>query len=78
MENILKIKFALPVIAFTGALGVAGLSGCGSDNVVLLNTAPPFVNGTVQRTLLDGSSNDLLTAGQIGRASCRERVLVQV
>ena len=73
MENILKRKIALPVIALTGALGVAGLSGCGSDNVVLLNTAPSFVSSTVQRTLLDGSSNDLLTAG-LGKSGLQSAV----
>ena len=59
----MKIKFALPLSAVIGALGVAGLSGCGSDNAVQLNTVPGFVSGTIQRASLDGISNDLLTAG---------------
>ena len=66
----MKIKFALPMI---GAAGVVALAGCGSDTQVTLNSAPSFVSGTIQRTVLDGASNDLLTAG-LGKSGLQSAV----
>ena len=66
----MKIKFALPMI---GAAGVVALAGCGSDTQVTLNSAPSFVSGTIQRTVLDGASNDVLTAG-LGKSGLQSAV----
>lgn len=72
----MNIRLTSPLIGAAGALGVLAVStlaGCGSDNAVALNTAPAFVSGTIQRTLLDGSGNDLLTAG-LGKAGLQSAV----
>ncbi|MEO7253492.1 MAG: 3-hydroxybutyrate oligomer hydrolase family protein [Casimicrobium sp.] len=61
---------ALPLI---GAASVVALAGCGSDTQVALNSAPAFVSGTIQRTVLDGTSNDLLTAG-LGKSGLQSAV----
>ncbi len=66
----MKIKLALPLI---GAASVVALAGCGSDTQVALNSAPAFVSGTIQRTVLDGTSNDLLTAG-LGKSGLQSAV----
>ena len=66
----MKIKLALPMI---GAASVVALAGCGSDTQVALNSAPSFVSGTIQRTVLDGTSNDLLTAG-LGKSGLQSAV----
>jgi len=66
----LKIRFALPLVGIAGAVAVAG---CGSDNALVLNTPPAFVSVTVQRMSLDGTSNDLLTAG-LGKSGLQSPV----
>lgn len=50
-------------LIFIGVVGATTLAGCGSSNDVALNTPPTFVSGVIQRTSMDGSANDLLTAG---------------
>ena len=66
----MKIRFALPLVGIVGAVAVAG---CGSDNALVLNTTPTFVSGSIQRTSLDGTSNDLLTAG-LGKSGLQSAV----
>lgn len=66
----MKIRFALPLI---GIAGTVALAGCGSDNALVLNTPPVFVSGTIQRTSVDGTSNDLLTAG-LGKSGLQSAV----
>lgn len=60
-------------IAGIATATLASLTGCGSDNEVLLNTQPAFVAGVVQRAAFDGSSNDLLTAG-LGKTGLQSAV----
>ena len=56
-----------------GAIGATTLAGCGSSNEVVLNTPPTFVSGVMQRMSVDGSSNDLLTAG-LGKSGLQSAV----
>ena len=72
----MNIRLTSPQISTTvllGVLAVSTLAGCASDSAVTLNSAPAFVSGTVQRTLFDGSSNDLLTAG-LGKSGLQSAV----
>ena len=67
-----SLKSRLSLI-FVGAVGATTLAGCGSGNEVVLNTPPAFVSGVIQRTSVDGSSNDLLTAG-LGKTGLQSAV----
>jgi hydroxybutyrate-dimer hydrolase len=69
----LKYSYSSLAIAVLGAVGATTLAGCGSSNEVVLNTPPTFVSGVVQRMSVDGSSNDLLTAG-LGKSGLQSAV----
>ena len=72
----MKLKYSSTAIGALGALGAVvatALAGCGSSNEVVLNTPPAFISGVIQRMSVDGSSNDLLTAG-LGKSGLQSAV----
>lgn len=60
-------------ILSSATLAALSLAGCGSDSTVSVNSLPSFVAGTPQRIAVDGSSDDLLTAG-LGKSGLQSAV----
>ncbi len=69
----MKLKYSSTAIGALSAVVATSLAGCGSSNEVVLNTPPAFVSGVIQRMNVDGSSNDLLTAG-LGKSGLQSAV----